>query len=166
MATWAATYKRSLSANQTPAGDYDGGATAASSTDLQLGSGTTSYAFNKLFRDVRALGTTNEDVDLRAMTDAFGTTLTFVEVRYFEISCPSSNATVFQVKPSAANGWAGANAPWQDASDIINVYPGCRVIFEMFADGMYLMDATHKSINVANAGATGSYTIILLGTSA
>lgn len=148
-----------------PATEYAGGVSSLTSVSRTLTSGTGSGSADLHYYDTRTLAaTTSEDLDLRALTDAYGAALSLVEVVAIAVSAPTTNAGVIEVKPSASNGWTGL---LKDVSDVLQVRPGATVIVFCPSDGQYVTTSSNKSINVNNTGGTsGSYTLHLIGRSA
>jgi hypothetical protein len=156
-----------ITSRQTAPGDYGGGITTETgSLGIRLGSGTGDYKVNKRFMDVRtlAIGAT-EDLDLKTLTDDAGVALDLDEVRLIRIEAAVGNAANIEVKPGAANGWAGATGWLKDPSDIKPIPPGSATQDENFQDGSNVVDATHKVLTVTNmsGAATATYTITIFG---
>jgi hypothetical protein len=156
-----------LEAVQTANTGYEGGTRAELDVDLLLSSGTTAGKADLKHSSIRSVSaSSNEDIDLRALTDGQGNTLTgLTEVVVLAIVADAGNGGALHVKPSASNGWLGVLA---DASDVLKVQPGAFVVLGCSADGAYPVGASTKSINVANqdSGAAASYQLIVIGRSA
>ena len=110
----------------------------------------------------RTLGAaSNEDIDLKALTDGEGTTIDFDEVAMLLVVNPSSNDGDLTIKPSAANGWpflAGTTPAYA-------IPPGGKFYVDSPQAGEGVaVGASTDNINVANGG-TGSvdYTILVIG---
>jgi hypothetical protein len=169
MAYWA-NFKNLLKTLRTGAGfgDYDAGISVDfPNVETIIGNGTASSQFDRWFYDSRSLGAgANEDLDLQTLLDAAGVALGSAEARFLRIESDAANTNRIQYKAGAANGWAGAAAPTQDPTDIINIPPGCAVQFELFVNGSNTIDATHKVINILSVTTAGTYRIGFLGCSA
>lgn len=156
-----------LEAIQTANTGYGGGTKAELDVDWLLSSGTSANQADQKHQSIRSINaSSNEDVDLRALTDGQGNTLSgLAEVVFLAIVADANNGGALHVKPSASNGWLGLLA---DATDVVKVQPGAFVLLGCTADGKYTVGASTKSINVANqdSGAAASYTLIVIGRSA
>lgn len=128
-------------------------------------SGTTTRKANEVYQATRTIsGSSNEDLDLTALTNAFGDALGLAEVRMIIIEAAAANGAELQVKPSASNGWTALQS---GTTDHVKVEAGCTIALLAPVDGAYAVSGTNKSINVANAdGSNASYTITVLGTDA
>lgn len=127
-----------------------------------LGSGTTANKADLASKVTTAIpGTDNVDIDLRGALDVFGVAMsTLTEVVALIIESPAA----LTLKPAASNGWLGLLA---DATDVIKLAAGSKLVLFAPADGAYPVGASTKVINVANAGAAAtSITITLIGRSA
>lgn len=131
----------------------------------EFANGTSSGQCDLVFRDQRTLTTGNsEDLDLAgALTDPFGTTLTFATVKVLIIENLSTTQTL-TVGGAAANqfiNWVGA------ANDVINIPPGGFFAISAPAAGFAVTAGTGDLLKVLNsAGASCTYNIVILGTSA
>ncbi len=146
---------------------YAGGTRAELDVDWLLSSGTSAGQADLKHQSIRSIAASaNEDVDLRALTDGQGNTLTdLTEVVFLGIVADANNGDALHVKPSAANGWLGLHA---DVSDVVKLRPGAFLLLGCTGDGQYAVGASTKSINVANqdGSSAGSYTLIVIGRSA
>lgn len=131
----------------------------------EFANGTSSGQCDLIFRDQRTLTTGNsEDLDLAGgLTDPFGTTLTFVKVKVIIIENLSTTQTL-TVGGAAANqfiNWVGA------ANDVINIPPGGFFAISAPAAGFAVTADTGDLLKILNsAGASCTYNIVILGTSA
>lgn len=170
MATILGSLKVILELIQRPTTPYEGGLRVETNIDKRIGSGTTTGLVDKLYSRATGLATgANEDLDLQTLTDREGTAIALVDVRYLEIHNPSTNDGNLEFKGGAANGWCGAGfGITKDASDIVQIQPGTSLILDALStDGKYVVDATHKVINVKNNGTgTVAYLLKIAGTSA
>lgn len=138
---------------------------------IELANGTGAGQADKVFADTRTiLASANEDLDLAAgaLTDAFGTTLTFAKVKALYVAAAAGNTNNVVVGGAAANAWVG---PFGDATDKITVRPGGVLelaVGEADINGYAVTAGTGDQLRVANSGGTTSvtYTIIIVGTSA
>jgi hypothetical protein len=159
-------FRVALNAIQSPNPGYEGGTRTKFDILDHLGSGTTVNLADQKHSSVRSLGTSaNEDVDLRALTDGQGTTLTgLTEVVALIIYADSANGGPLRVKPSASNGWA---AFLNGSTNYIIVQPGTALILYCPLDGKYAVGASTKAFNVENTYAgTVSYQLHVIGRSA
>lgn len=127
--------------------------------------GTGAEQINQVFADTRTLAaSTSESLDLAGgLTNALGATVTFTKVKAIAVIADSGNGDNIEVGGAATNAvinWVG------DATDVINVPAGG--IFLITAPGLAGFAVTAGTgdllkINNADAGASGTYTIIILG---
>ena len=135
---------------------------------IALATGTAADQADLIFSDTRTLAaSTDEDLDLAAsLSDALGTSLTFVRVKAIIVTALAANTNNVHVGGASANqfiNWVG------DATDKIVVRPGgmfCLVAPD--ATAYPVTAATGDLLNIANSGAgTGvTYSIIIIGASA
>ena len=160
-----------------PSLKYSSAAAVATSTkqlfatallEATIASGTGANQMDLIWEDTRALAaSTGEDLDLAGgLTDAFGTTLTFVKVKLIWISAASANGSTISVGGASATQFVNWVA---NASDIVKVRPGgCMLLYAPDATGYGVTAATGDLFKILNddgaAGAT--YSIIIGGTSA
>jgi hypothetical protein len=133
---------------------------------LALLSGTAAGQADLFFADTRTLSASGtEDLDLAGgLTDAFGATLTHVEVVGLLISAAPGNTNNVLVGGAASNAWG---AIFGAANDVLVLKPGAS--FFLMCDAGYAVTAgTGDLLKVANSGAgTGvTYTIAVIGRSA
>lgn len=134
---------------------------------IQLLSGTGAGQADRVFHDQRTINaSSNEDLDLAgSLTDPFGATLTFVELRAILIYAATGNTNNVRVTRPASNGVPLFLA----AGDGIDVPPGGLFQWACPADGKVTVTAgTGDLINVANSssGTTVTYDVVIIGTSA
>jgi hypothetical protein len=130
-------------------------------------SGTGDDQGDIIWHDQRTIAASaNEDLDLAGvLADAYGNTLTFVELKAVLIKAASDNTNNVRLTRPAANGVPLFLA----ASDGIDVTPGGVFLWTSPADGGVTVTAgTGDLLNVANSssGSTVTYDIILIGASA
>ena len=130
-------------------------------------SGTGNDQADLRWSDSRTIAaSSNEDIDLAgSLTDAFGNTLTFVEIKAIKITADSGNTNNVRVTRPASNGVPLFLA----ASDGIDVPPGGTFAFICPEDGHVTVTAgTGDLLNIANSssGTSVTYTIEIIGTSA
>lgn len=131
-----------------------------------LASGTGLDQADRIFHDSRSISTgANDDLDLAGgLTDAFGTTLTFVKIKGIFIKNTATTAgEILNVGGGSAHfiNWIGA------AGDIVKIGPdGLFVLWNPSAAGYAVTATTADILRITNAGAgTIVYQIILVGTS-
>lgn len=136
-------------------------------TAIQLSNGTGANSADLLFHDQRTItASSNEDLDLAgSLANAYGTTLTYVELRAVLIAASSSNTNNVRLTRPASNGVPLFLA----ASDGIDVPPGGVFLWSCPADGKITVTAsTGDLLNVANSssGTSVTYDVVIVGTSA
>ncbi|HXH11158.1 MAG TPA: hypothetical protein VNP04_15525 [Alphaproteobacteria bacterium] len=134
-------------------------------TSVSLTNGTGANKAQKVFSDRRTLASgANENLDLAgALTDAFGATLTFADIKAIYLSALSTNTTTVTLTAPATNGYVGLFAALGDG---LNIPPGGAVLLVApGADGWGVVVAgTGDLLNVANAaGASATYDIVIIG---
>lgn len=130
-------------------------------------SGTGNSQSDLIWTDTRTIAASgNEDLDLAgSLTDAFGSTLTFVELRAVKITASSANTNNVRVTRPASNGVPLFLA----AGDGIDLPPGSTFMFACPTNGHIAVTAgTGDLLNIANSGSgTGvTYDIEIIGASA
>lgn len=130
-------------------------------------SGTTADKADLLFHDERTIAaSSNEDLDLAgSLASAYGSTLTFVELRAVMVYAAAGNTNNVRLTRPASNGVPLFLA----ASDGIDIPPGGFFMWACPADGKVAVTAgTGDLLNVANSssGSSVTYDVILIGTSA
>lgn len=126
-------------------------------------------AADKLFTDVRTLAasaTESLDLSAGALTDPFGSVVTFAQVKAMIVRAADGNTNNVLVGGAASNAWA----TWAgDVTDVISVKPGgIFAIAAPGATGFPVTATTADLLKITNSGAGTSvtYTIVLLGASA
>lgn len=111
--------------------------------------------------DQRTLTTaTNETLDLKAITSAFGSAA-FTKVKAIRLELVTAAAGyTLKIKAGASNG---LSAFFSDASDEIVLTAGGGLTLEAPVDG-YTVDATHKTLLITNpSGGSAVYNIYVIG---
>jgi hypothetical protein len=134
---------------------------------IELTSGTGASNADRLFHDERTLAASaSEDLDLAGvLADAFGSTLTFVELRAVMVYAAAGNTNNVLVSRPASNGVPLFSA----AGDEIVVPPGGVFLWSCPADGKVTVTAsTGDLLHVANStsGTSVTYDVVIVGTSA
>lgn len=148
------------------ASPMQGGAAAIIDTHLVWGTGTGDDQYDKLHHGTNEVAaSSNEDVDITALTDSKGAAINPVEVCGFIVTADPDNGDNLEFKAAASNGWT---ALFGGTTDSFKVAPGATVALHAPKDGSYAVSGTNKVFNVANAdgGAAASYTLTILGRSA
>lgn len=135
--------------------------------EIALTSGTGSGQADLLFSDTRTVAASGTDaLDLAGgLTDAYGTTLTFVELRAVLVTASSLNTNNVRVNRPASNGVPLFLA----AGDGIDVPPGGAFLWTAPPDGKITVTAgTGDLLNIDNAssGSSVTYDVVILGVSA
>jgi hypothetical protein len=138
---------------------------------ISLDDGTGAGQANRVFADTRTLSASaTEDLDLAAgaLTDAFGTVLTFAKIKAVYVSAAAGNTNNVVVGGAASNTWVG---PFGAATHTVAVKPGgVLALFAGDADtnGYAVTAGTGDQLKVANSGGTTgvTYTLVIVGTSA
>lgn len=135
-----------------------------------LATGTGAGQADLLFQDTRTLAASaSEDLDLAGvLADAFGSTLTFVRLKFVIVSAADANTNNVLVG-GVASGVASFLSP--AATGIVTVRPGA--VFAVFAGqadatGYAVTAASADLLHIANSGGTTSvtYDVIIGGCSA
>lgn len=134
---------------------------------VELANGTGANSADRMFHDQRTLAASaSESLDLAgSLTNEFGETLTFVEIRAVVITAASGNTNSVRVTRPASNGVPLFLA----ASDGLDVPPGGAFAWVSPADGSVTVTAgTGDLLTVANSssGTAVTYDIVIIGTSA
>lgn len=135
---------------------------------LALATGTSADQADLVFSDTRTLAaSTSEGLDLAGvLSDAFGASLTFVEVVGILIVAADGNTNDVLVGGAASNAFA---APFGDATDKLRVKPGGFAFLAAPGNPAYAVTAgTGDILTVANSGAGTpvTYDIVVIGRSA
>lgn len=132
---------------------------------ILLANGTGSNQANALFTDQRTLAASaTENLDLAGvLTDSFGATLTFTQVKVLKICAASTNINNVVVGGAGANTFIGV---FSDPTDKIAVRPGGCFVWVAPQTGATVTAGTGDILLVANSGAgTGVvYDVIIMGT--
>lgn len=134
---------------------------------IRLASGTGANSGDLQFHDQRTLSASaTEDLDLAGgLTDAYGATLTFVELRAVMVFAAAANTNNVNVQRASSNGVPLFLA----ASDGVPVPPGGVFLWSCPADGKVSVTAgTGDLLTITNsAGSTSvTYDVVIIGTSA
>ena len=129
--------------------------------------GTTAGVADRIFSDTRTVAASSTDaLDLAGvLTDIYGQTLTFVEIRAVLIKAATTNVNNVRVNRPASNGVPLFLA----ASDGIDVPPGGCFFWACPADGKVTVTAgTGDILNCDNSssGTSVSYDVVIIGVSA
>lgn len=151
-------------------------ASIAKSTDFQnvsqnfskaiaeaLAAGTGSGEADLLWADSRALiADATEDLDLAGvLTDIFGDTVTFADVKAILIYNASTTASVISIMGAAANGFVG---PFGAASQKINIPAGGFVMFGHPGAGWTVTAGTGDLITITEESTLAAvYEIAIIG---
>ena len=134
---------------------------------INLGTGTGSGQADLMFTDTRTLAASaTENVDLAGvLADAFGTTLTFVQIKVVKICAATANTNNVVVGGAGANTFLGM---FGAATHTISVRPQGCFIWVAPKIGATVTAATGDILLIANSagGASVTYDIIVIGTSA
>lgn len=165
----AVTLNGSVNFNMQQTGTHDHGTPTlpiVKSLAMAFSSGTGSNAIDVWFSDDRSLAAASEGLDLSgSLTNAFGATVSQVEVRFLLIY-NSSTTDVLSIGGAAANqAYAGLFAA---SNDIIKVGPGGIFLWYSPVDGSGLTIAagTADQLKIDAGSATITYSIYIGGVSA
>lgn len=119
----------------------------------------------RLFTDQRTLAASaTENLDLSGvLTDAFGASLAFTEVKALVIKAAAGNTNDVLVGGAASNGFI---TPFGDATDVVRVRPGgTLVLVAPDATGYAVTAGTGDLLKIANsAGSTSvTYDVVIVG---
>lgn len=131
--------------------------------ELSLADGTGTDKGDKQWHDQRTVAaSTNDDIELDAVVDAFGDALAVAKVKMLFIKNNSTTQTL-TVGAAATNPWQG---PFGATNDTIAVPPsGCLVLFN--GAGWTVTSGSADQLRIANgAGSAAVYDIVLWGASA
>jgi hypothetical protein len=139
----------------------------AKAIEIVLASGTGSSQADLLFTDTRTVAASGTDaLDLAGgLTDVYGTTLTFVELRAVMVYAYPANTNNCRVNRPASNGVPLFLA----AGDGIDVQPGGMLQWVSPLDGKVTVTAgTGDLLNIDNSssGTSVTYDVAILGVSA
>ena len=111
-----------------------------------------------------------ETVDLSSIADAYGNSITLVDVDLLVFYTPgtpgvggAANPDIVEIGPNATDGFLG---PWKGATDRSKLTPKGLVMF-MDPASNYSVDGTHKEVDLENtdSGDTAYVYMLLLGRS-
>ena len=129
--------------------------------------GTGASQADIVFRDQRTLAlSTSENLDLAgSLVDSYGNVLTFVKVKMLYVKAKSDNGANIVVGGAAANTFLGAFA---DATDKINLPADAWLKWVAPISGYTVTAGTADILKIENTdgSATGTYDIVIVGTSA
>jgi len=136
-------------------------------TKIELTNGTGASNADLMFHDTRTVTASGTDaLDLAGgLTNEFGSTLTFVELRAVKVTASSSNTNNVRVNRPASNGVPLFLA----AGDGIDIPPGGTFLWCCPADGKVTVTAaTGDLLNIDNSssGTSVTYDVVIIGTSA
>lgn len=130
-------------------------------------SGTADRKADLVFSDIRVLAaSTSEELDLAgSLSDVFGATLTFVKIRGIYISAAAANGGNIVVGGASSNAFAG---PFADDTDKIELPAEAYLEWVNPKGGWAVTAGTGDLLKIENddSGASGTYTIQIVGTSA
>lgn len=156
-----------LEAVQSANAGYNGGTTSKLEVRETLQSGTSANQADLKHSSTVSVGaSSSSDIDLRALADGQGNTLSgLTEVVAIAFKAAASNGGTLRIKPSASNGWA---ALLSGSSNYLLLKPGATIVLECPADGQYAVGASTKSINIENtdSAAAGTCELVVIGRSA
>lgn len=136
-------------------------------TSMALAAGTGTGKADKLFSDQRTLAASaTESLDLAGvLADPFGSTLTFVHVKWIYLKAAAGNTNDVCIGGAASNTFVG---PFADATDKVCVKPGGVAIFAAPAGaGWSVVATTGDLLKIGNSGGTTgvTYDVLIAGTS-
>lgn len=162
------TIRASIKATQTSALDLGTASYPLSkAVEIALASGTGSNQADLLFTDTRTVTASGTDaLDLAgSLTGAYGTTITFVELRAVMVTAAAGNTNNVRINRPASNGVPLFLA----AGDGIDVPPGGMFLWVSPPDGKVTVTAsTGDLLNIDNSssGTSVTYDVVILGVSA
>lgn len=134
---------------------------------LKLASGILAGQADRMWSDDRTLAASaTENLDLAGvLTDIFGAGISFAKVKAIILVAAAGNVDDIVLGGAASNGFLG---PFGAAAHTVAVRPGGVVLLADAGAGWPVTPGTGDLLKVTNAagGASGSYKIIVLGTSA
>lgn len=141
--------------------------TLAKTITHALTNGTSDKQADVIFSDTRTLTTgANETLNLAGslVDSAFGSTLTFVNIKAIMIFSKLDANRVLTVGGAASNGFA---TPFGASTDTIKINPGGSLVLIAPNTGYAVTAGTGDLLKIANAsGGSTTYDIIIIGTSA
>lgn len=137
----------------------------AQQPQFSFASGTGDNQVNAIWSDTRSLSASGtENLDLAgSLTDAFGSTLTFLTVKGIQVCADSGNTNNVLVGGAASNTLLGV---FDDATDILRVKPGGCLSWIAPKTGATVTASTGDILKVANStsGSSVTYSIFIIGT--
>lgn len=134
--------------------------------DAELLSGTGVNQVDKIFADQRSLASgATEDLDLvgTALTDPFGVTVSFTKVKGVFLAASANNTTNLTI----GNGTNPFVGPFGAGTHSLQLQPGGMIWLFAPHTGWTPTATTADILKVANAaGATATYNVTIIGTSA
>ena len=164
----SAIIKASINATQTRTADFESAtSTIAHAFSASPGDGTAAGAADVIFKDSRTLAASaTEDLDLSgALTNIYGQTAVFADVRYILITADSGNTNNVNLTRPASNGLPIFLA----AGDGVAVRPGGVFLFGAIdATAIPVTAGTGDLLTLTNSGGTTpvTYSITIIGASA
>lgn len=137
-------------------------------TDGNLDNGTGTGKGDLLYDAVlseTASSNTNRDL-IASLLDKYGSTLSFVKMKFLRIEADSGNTNDVQFKPGSSNGWI--TGPLRTAAHTIILGPGEAFQWESLGAGKAPVASTGDIVNFANSssGSSVSYRVTIVGASA
>ena len=128
-----------------------------------LSSGTGADQANAMWSDTRQIAaSTTEDLDLfGGLTDAFGVTMNFANIKLVFVKAAASNTNDVVI-----GGDANSVPMFDDVSDAISIKPGgVFMVTNPAANGYVVTNSTGDVLQVANSssGSVVDYDIIIIG---
>lgn len=130
---------------------------------VELANGTGSGQANAMFSDYRALSSgASENLDLAgALTDAFGTVLTFTQIKALIFESDAANTVDITVGNHATAAFLG---PFGAAAHTAAVRPGGLIVFAAPQTGWTVTATTADMIKVLAGAANVNYRVHIIGT--
>lgn len=129
---------------------------------IRLASGTGNGQINKIYQAVLSFsGTTAQTIDLTAVLEEFGRTVSFTKIKVFYLKPRSTTyADTLTVGNAASNIWS---AMWSSSTNTELVYGSSPMLKTNLGAG-WTVDGTHKSLKITPS-ATQTAEILLAGLS-
>lgn len=163
-----ATIKASINATLTKSADFESASSAiAHALSISLSDGTAANQADRIFKDTRTLAASaTEDLDLSgALTNIYGETVVFADIRAILITAAAANTNNVNVTRPASNGLplflaAGDGAPVRPGGAFLWVAPD--------ATGIPVTAGTGDLLTLTNSagGTPVDYSITIIGASA
>lgn len=126
---------------------------------IALANGTGSGYANFAWQDQLTItASSSSTIDLRALTDEFGTSQTVARVKVFAVRLNASSDTsaTLNVGAAASNPWA---APFAATNDVAVVRYQGWLVFACKDATAYVTSTTSKDVKIANNSSTQSVTV-------